>query len=99
MKDVNLGDTEPMQKRRALATGFPKAQRPPVVMKGGLGDLNFFRRRLDFPLQQGPIGFIRGFLPHRSGSRAASIVTALPGETTHGKRRIRATCRIGIRFS
>jgi purine nucleoside permease len=34
-KDMNLGDTEPMQKRRALSTGFPKAQRPPGVMKGG----------------------------------------------------------------
>jgi purine nucleoside permease len=33
-KDVKLGDTEPMQKRRALYTGFPQAQRPPVVMRG-----------------------------------------------------------------
>jgi purine nucleoside permease len=33
-KDVKLGDTEPMQKRRALYAGFPNAQRPPVVMKG-----------------------------------------------------------------
>ncbi len=33
-KDTPLADTEAMQKRRALYTGFPKAQRPPLVMKG-----------------------------------------------------------------
>jgi purine nucleoside permease len=33
-KDTPLADTEPMQKRRALYTGFPNAQRPPLVMKG-----------------------------------------------------------------
>jgi purine nucleoside permease len=33
-KDTPLGDSEPMQKRRALYTGFPAAQRPPLVMKG-----------------------------------------------------------------
>jgi purine nucleoside permease len=33
-KDVPLADTEPMRKKRALYTGFPQAQRPPVVMKG-----------------------------------------------------------------
>jgi purine nucleoside permease len=33
-KSTPLGDTEPMQKRRALYTGYPKAQRPPLVMKG-----------------------------------------------------------------
>lgn len=33
-KDTPLADTAAMQKRRALYTGFPKAQRPPLVMKG-----------------------------------------------------------------
>ncbi len=33
-KDVALADTEPMRRKRALYTGFPQAQRPPVVMKG-----------------------------------------------------------------
>ncbi|MBL9202511.1 MAG: purine nucleoside permease [Opitutaceae bacterium] len=33
-KDTSLGDTPEMQKRRALYTGFPAAQRPPLVMKG-----------------------------------------------------------------
>ena len=33
-KDTPLADTESMQKRRALYTGFPNAQRPPLVMKG-----------------------------------------------------------------
>jgi purine nucleoside permease len=33
-KDTPLADTESMQKRRALYTGYPKAQRPPLVMKG-----------------------------------------------------------------
>lgn len=33
-KDTPLADTEAMQKRRALYTGYPKAQRPPLVMKG-----------------------------------------------------------------
>lgn len=33
-KDTPLADTEPMRKRRALYTGFPNAQRPPLVMKG-----------------------------------------------------------------
>ncbi len=33
-KDTPLGDTEPMQKRRALYKGFPNAQRPPFVLKG-----------------------------------------------------------------
>ena len=33
-KDTDLGDTEPMQKRRALYTGFPNAQRAPFVLKG-----------------------------------------------------------------
>ncbi len=33
-KDTPLNDSEPMKRKRALYTGFPKAQRPPVVMKG-----------------------------------------------------------------
>lgn len=33
-KDTPLADTEPMRRRRALYTGFPNAQRPPLVMKG-----------------------------------------------------------------
>lgn len=33
-KDTPLADTPQMQKRRALYTGYPQAQRPPVVMKG-----------------------------------------------------------------
>lgn len=33
-KDTPLADTEAMQRRRALYTGYPKAQRPPLVMKG-----------------------------------------------------------------
>lgn len=33
-KDTVLEDTEPMQRRRALYTGFPAAQRPPFVTKG-----------------------------------------------------------------
>ncbi len=33
-KNTPLADTEAMQKRRALYTGYPQAQRPPVVMKG-----------------------------------------------------------------
>ena len=33
-KDTPLMDTEGMAKRRALYTGFPNAQKPPVVMKG-----------------------------------------------------------------
>lgn len=33
-KDMDLGDTEPMQRRRALYTGYPNAQRPPLVLRG-----------------------------------------------------------------
>ncbi len=33
-KYTPLADSEPLQKRRALYTGFPAAQRPPLVMKG-----------------------------------------------------------------
>ncbi|MEO6244484.1 MAG: purine nucleoside permease [Opitutaceae bacterium] len=33
-KDTPLADTPAMQRRRALYTGFPNAQRPPLVMKG-----------------------------------------------------------------
>ena len=33
-KHIPLADTEAMQKRRALYTGYPKAQRPPLMMKG-----------------------------------------------------------------
>lgn len=33
-RDTPLDDTEAMQRRRALYTGFPQAQRPPFVLKG-----------------------------------------------------------------
>jgi purine nucleoside permease len=33
-KDLDLGDTEAMRQRRALMTGLPNAQKPPVVIKG-----------------------------------------------------------------
>ena len=33
-KDVELEDSEPMKKRRALYEGYPNAQRPPFVLKG-----------------------------------------------------------------
>lgn len=33
-KDTDLGDTEAIQKRRLLYTGFPNAQRAPFVLKG-----------------------------------------------------------------
>jgi len=33
-KDTPLADSAPMRKRRALYTGFPNAQRPPLVLKG-----------------------------------------------------------------
>lgn len=33
-QDTPLADSEPMRKRRALYTGFPNAQRPPLVLKG-----------------------------------------------------------------
>jgi len=33
-KDMDLGDTEPMQRRRALYEGYPNAQRPPLVLRG-----------------------------------------------------------------
>ena len=33
-KDIPLGDSEPLQLRRAAYTGFPNAQRPPSVMIG-----------------------------------------------------------------
>jgi purine nucleoside permease len=33
-KSIPLADTEALQRRRALYTGFPQAQRPPLVMKG-----------------------------------------------------------------
>lgn len=33
-KNVDLGDTPELQKRRALMTGMPNAQRPPFVLKG-----------------------------------------------------------------
>lgn len=46
-KDTPLADTEPMQKRRALYTGFPKAQRPPVVMKGDtLSSMTYWHGKL-----------------------------------------------------
>ncbi|MDP3070930.1 MAG: purine nucleoside permease [Opitutaceae bacterium] len=46
-KDTPLADTEPMQKRRALYTGFPNAQRPPLVMKGDtLSAMTYWHGRL-----------------------------------------------------
>jgi purine nucleoside permease len=33
-KGLDLPDTEPMQRRRALYEGFPNAQRPPLVLRG-----------------------------------------------------------------
>lgn len=33
-KDTELADTEAMQKKRSLYTGYPMAQRPPFVLKG-----------------------------------------------------------------
>jgi purine nucleoside permease len=46
-KDTPLLDSEPMRKRRALYTGFPNAQRPPLVMKGdNLAAMTYWHGRL-----------------------------------------------------
>jgi len=46
-KDVALADSAPMQKRRALYTGFPQAQRPPLVMKGDtLSSMTYWHGKL-----------------------------------------------------
>ena len=46
-KDTPLADTEPMQKRRALYTGFPQAQWPPLVMKGdNLSSMTYWHGKL-----------------------------------------------------
>ena len=46
-KDTPLADTEPMKKRRALYTGFPNAQRPPLVMKGdNLASMTYWHGKL-----------------------------------------------------
>ena len=46
-KDTPLADTEPLQKRRALYTGFPNAQRPPLVMKGdNLASMTYWHGKL-----------------------------------------------------
>lgn len=46
-KDTALSDSEPMQRRRALYTGYPKAQRPPVVMKGdNLASMTYWHGKL-----------------------------------------------------
>ena len=46
-KDTPLADTEAMQKRRALYTGYPKAQRPPLVMKGdNLSSMTYWHGKL-----------------------------------------------------
>ena len=45
-RDVPLGDTEGMQRRRALYRGFPNAQRPPLVMKGdNLASMTYWHGR------------------------------------------------------
>lgn len=46
-KDIALADTTAMQKRRALYTGFPQAQRPPLVMKGDtLSSMTYWHGKL-----------------------------------------------------
>lgn len=46
-KDTPLADTEPMRRRRALYTGFPNAQRPPLVMKGdNLASMTYWHGKL-----------------------------------------------------
>ncbi len=46
-KDTPLADSEAMKKRRALYTGYPKAQRPPVVMKGDtLSSMTYWHGKL-----------------------------------------------------
>jgi purine nucleoside permease len=42
-KDIPLGDSEPLQKHRALYVGYPIAQKPPFVLKGdNLAAMNFW---------------------------------------------------------
>jgi purine nucleoside permease len=46
-QDTPLGDSEPMQKRRALYQGFPNAQRPPRVLKGdNLASMTYWHGKL-----------------------------------------------------
>jgi purine nucleoside permease len=46
-KNTALPDTESMQARRALYTGYPKAQRPPFVMKGdNLASMTYWHGKL-----------------------------------------------------
>lgn len=46
-KDTPLVDTEAMRKRRELYTGFPNAQRPPLVLKGDtLSSMTYWHGRL-----------------------------------------------------
>ena len=46
-KDTPLADSAAMQKRRALYTGYPQAQRPPLVMKGdNLASMTYWHGKL-----------------------------------------------------
>jgi purine nucleoside permease len=46
-KDTVLEDSEPLRRHRALYTGFPKAQRPPFVLKGdNVAAMNFWHGKL-----------------------------------------------------
>lgn len=46
-KDTPLPDSEPLQRRRALYTGYPQAQRPPLVMKGDtLSSMTYWHGKL-----------------------------------------------------
>ena len=46
-KDTPLADSEAMKKRRALYTGYPNAQRPPIVMKGDtLSSMTYWHGKL-----------------------------------------------------
>lgn len=47
-KDTALKDTEALQKRRALYTGFPAAQKPPQVLKGSyLAAMNYWHGAIE----------------------------------------------------
>jgi purine nucleoside permease len=46
-KDTPLPDSEPLQRHRALYTGFPAAQRPPFVLKGdNIAAMNFWHGKI-----------------------------------------------------
>lgn len=47
-KDIDLGDTEALQQRRALHTDHPNAQRPPFVLKGSyLAAMNYWHGAIE----------------------------------------------------